>query len=40
MKTMISYMMDVMKSDFTNIKNMMKDTIDKKNGRWYNKIDG
>ena len=40
METMISYMMDVMKSDFTNIKNMMKDTIDKKKGRWYNTIDG
>ena len=27
METIISYMMDVMKSDFTSIKNMMGDTI-------------
>ena len=40
METIISYMIDVMKSDFTNLKNMMRDTIDMKKGRLYNAIDG
>ena len=38
METMLLYMVDTMASRFTNVKNMMKDTIVKKKGRWYNAI--
>ena len=38
METMISYIIDVMKSSFTNIKEMMIDTINKKRGKWYNTV--
>ena len=33
METMLSYMIDTMTSEFTNIKNMMKATITKRKGR-------
>ena len=39
METMISYIIDVMKGDFINIKEMMIDTINKKKGKWYNTVD-
>ena len=39
METMLTYMIDTMTSEFTNIKNMMKDTITKRKGRWFNTID-
>ena len=38
METMLLYMVDTMASGFTNIKNMMKDTITKRKGKWYNTI--
>ena len=40
METMLLYMIDTQASSFTNVKNMMRDTLDKKKGRWYNAIDG
>ena len=39
METMLLYMVDTMASGFTNIKNMMKDTITKRKGKWFNTID-
>ena len=39
METMISYIIDVMKGDFINIKEMMIDTINKKKGKWYKTVD-
>jgi len=39
METMLLYMVDTMASGFTNIKNMMKDTITKRKRKWYNTID-
>lgn len=38
METMISYIIDVMKGSFINIKEMMIDTINKKRGKWYNTV--
>ena len=38
METMISYIIDVMKGNFTKIKEMMIDTINKKRGKWYNTV--
>ena len=38
METMISYIIDVMKSSFINIKEMMIDMINKKRGKWYNTV--
>merc|ERR1711874_889807 len=39
METMLLYMIDTQASSFTNVKSMIKDTLDKKRGRWYNAID-
>ena len=39
METMLTYMLDTLSSNFTNVKDMMKDTITKGKGRWYNTID-
>ena len=39
METMLLYMIDTQASSFTNVKSMMKDTLDKKRGKWYNAID-
>ena len=38
METMLLYMVDTLASEFTNIKNMMKDTLTKRKGKWYNTI--
>ena len=38
MKTMLAYMVDTMASDFTKIKSMMTDTIERGKGKWYNAI--
>ena len=38
METTISYIIDVMKGSFTNIKDMMIDTINKKRSKWYNAV--
>ena len=38
METMLLYMVDTLASGFTNIKNMMIDTITKRKGKWYNTI--
>ena len=39
METMQLYMINTLSSDFTNVKLMMKDTISKKRGKWYNAIE-
>ena len=39
METMLLYLVDTLASDFTNIKKMMYDTIEKRKGRWYKAID-
>ena len=38
METMLLYMVDTLASNFTNIKKMMRDTLDKGKGRWYKAI--
>merc|ERR1712179_264236 len=38
-ESMLLYMIDTMASGFTNVKLMMKDTISKKRGKWYNAIE-
>ena len=38
METMLLYMVDTMASRFTNMKNMMRDTLTKKKGKWYNAV--
>ena len=38
MDTMLLYMVDTLASEFTNIKNMTKDTLTKRKGKWYNNI--
>ena len=40
METTISYIIDVMIGSFTNIKDMMIDTINKQRGKWYNAVNG
>ena len=40
METTISYIIDVMKGSFTNIKDMMIDTINKQRDKWYNAVNG
>ena len=40
METTISYIIDVMKGSFTNIKDMMTDTINRQRGKWYNAVNG
>ena len=40
METMLLYMIDTLASDFTNVKDMMIDTLNKRKGRWYRAIDG
>ena len=39
MENMMLYMVDTLASDFTNVKRMMMDTIDKEKGRWYKAIE-
>ena len=39
MKTMLLYLIDTLASNFTNVKKMMKDTLEKKKGKWYRAID-
>ena len=39
METMLAYIIDVMKGNFTNVKDMMMDTIKKQKGKWYNAVD-
>ena len=39
METMMLYVIDTMRSNFDNMKEMMKDTIRVKKGRWYTSID-
>ena len=39
METKISYIIDVMKGSFTNIKDMT-DTINRQRGKWYNAVNG
>ena len=39
METMMLYLVDTLASDFTNIKKMMLDTIEKGKGRWYKVIE-
>ena len=39
METMLLYMIDTQASNFTNVKEMMRDTLDRKKGRWYKAID-
>ena len=39
METMLAYIIDVMKGDFTNVKDMMMDTIERKKGKWYTAVD-
>ena len=38
-ETMFKYMLDTLSGNFTNVKDMMMDTITKGKGRWYNTID-
>ena len=38
METMLVYMIDTLASQFTNVKQMMEDTILRERGRWYNAI--
>ena len=38
METSIAYILDVMNSEFTELKTMMQDSIKKEKGRWYNNI--
>jgi len=38
METMLLYMVDTLASEFTNMKNMMRDTLTKRKGKWYNTI--
>ena len=38
METMLLYMVDTLASGFTNMKNMMKDTLVKRKGKWYNAL--
>ena len=38
METMLAYLIDTMASDFTSIKNMMTDAIERGKGKWYNTI--
>ena len=38
METMLAYLIDTMASEFTNIKNMMRDTIERGKGRWFTTI--
>ena len=38
METSIAYILDVMNSEFTELKNIMQDSIKKGKGRWYNNI--
>jgi len=38
MVTMFLYMVDTLATNFTNIKNMMRDTLNKRKGRWYKAI--
>ena len=38
METMLAYLIDTMASEFTNMKNMMRDTIGREKGRWYDTI--
>ena len=39
METMLLYMVDTLSSNFTNVKTMMADTLDRKKGKWYNAIE-
>merc|ERR1711913_190487 len=39
METMLLYMIDTQASNFSNVKCMMRDTLNWKKGRWYNAID-
>ena len=38
-ETMLAYIIDVMKGNFTNVKDMMMDTIKKQKGKWYTAVD-
>ena len=39
METMLLYMIDTLAGDFTNVKDMMKDTLLRKKGKWFNAIE-
>ena len=39
METMLLYMIDTQASNFTNVKDMMKDTLERRKGRWFRAID-
>ena len=39
METMLMYLVDTLASDFSDIKRMMRDTLNKGKGRWYKTID-
>ena len=39
MDTMLLYVIDTQASNFSNVKSMMRDTLNRKKGRWYNAID-
>ena len=39
METMLLYLIDTLSSNFTNVKTMMEDTLDKKKGKWYNAVE-
>ena len=39
MENMMLYLVDTLASDFTNVKNMMLDTIEKGKGKWYKAIE-
>ena len=38
METRLLYMVDTLASGFTNMKNMMRDTLTKRKGKWYNTL--
>ena len=39
METMLLYLIDTLSSNFTNVKTMMEDSLDRKKGKWYNAVE-
>ena len=40
MQTMLMYVVDTLSSKFQNVKDMMKDTIEKEKGKWFKAANG
>merc|ERR1712179_860213 len=39
METMLQYLINTLSSQFSNVKEMMKDTLERRKGRWFRAID-